>query len=178
MAIHPSLTRTITRCHRELDEMFLVHQEALLQGRFHEARVLLDCYEAPHELHKTFEDEHLLPRHASLTAPVQWQTALYDHEHRRIGRLMEGLTRQLETLMGREMTARARHRAIIALLEEEKTLKGVVEHHQEREERGLLPELDGATDDEWRATILAPFVTAWDATLAASRAMADGIAAP
>lgn len=158
--------------------MFLIHQEALVMGRFHDARILLDCYQGPHELHKTFEDDHLLPRHATLERPVQWQSSLYDHEHRRIGRLMERLVERLDTLEDCRMAAGPRRRAIITLLEEEKTLKGMVEHHQEREEKGLLPELDGATGDDWRAAILAPFGAAWEAALDHSRSIAGGIDLP
>lgn len=173
----PSLTDTIARCHRQLDELFLYHQEALLEGRFAEALVLLDCYKSPHDLHKALEDEQLLPRHAGLGDGVRWPTSLYGHEHDRIGRLLSKLEERLHGAAEQHLGGRARRRAIIALLEQEKTLKGVVEHHQEREEQGLLPELDRLADTAWRAAVLAPFTAAWDTAMAECRTITDELCA-
>jgi hypothetical protein len=53
-------------------------------------------------------------------------------------------------------------REIIAFLDKEKTFKALCEHHQEREEAGMLPELDKHTDIEWRASIIEPFLKDWN----------------
>ena len=53
-------------------------------------------------------------------------------------------------------------REIIAFLDQEKTFKGLCEHHQEREEAGMLPELDRQTDTKWCASVIEPFLKEWN----------------
>lgn len=48
--------------------------------------------------------------------------------------------------------------------------------HQEPE--GLLPQLDGASDEAWRATLRAPFTAARDSALADGRIVVEGMGLP
>jgi hypothetical protein len=156
------LTKTVIHCHQNLDELFLLHQEAVVMGSFDDATQLFDCFHDLHSLHMTFEDEKLLPELYRLDDPGRWPASLYTSEHSKVEELM-GKTRNrlLSLSKGAHSHANPR-REIIALLDWEKTLKGVCEHHQEREEQGLLPALDEQTDSEWRASIIEAFIYEWN----------------
>ncbi|MCH9049368.1 MAG: hypothetical protein IH836_10630 [Proteobacteria bacterium] len=157
-----NLKEVITKCHNVLDEIFLIHQEAVLLGKFDEAKQILDCYKVLHDLHKDFEDQHLIPMFDELGNQGQWQASLYTQEHQKINELMDNTENNLRQLSESQLDDRNLRRNIIAFLDREKTFKGYCEHHQEREEAGLLPSLDAQTDTEWRAKIIWPFVKEWE----------------
>jgi len=156
-----SLTDTIVSCHQALDEFFLVHQEAVLLGHLEAARALLAGYAELHDLHMRFEDEHLIPALAALGDAARWPAALYDSEHRKIEQLLEKVDARLVSIRPEPMSSRRFRRRLLALLDYERTFKGVSEHHQEREESGMLPELDRHRDAAWRAGVLAAFLVRW-----------------
>jgi hypothetical protein len=68
----------------------------------------------------------------------------------------------LLSLSKRQLSDKDLRREIIAFLDQEKTFKGLCEHHQEREEAGMLPELDRHSDTEWRASVIEPFLKEWN----------------
>jgi len=155
------LTEVIIQCHKGLDEIFLLHQEAVLLGNFDDAIQLLNCFKELHHLHAAFEDEKLIPKLEKLHGRERWPASLYTLEHNKVQELMGKTENNLISLSQRQLSGRDLRRAIITLLEYEKTFKGVCEHHQEREEAGLLPELDQNTDAKWRASIIEPFLKEW-----------------
>ena len=163
MSHSSSLKTIIARCHEELNRLFFLHQEAVLVGELPRAiEALLDFTQA-HDLHKDFEDTHLLPRLAELKTPGDWPVSLYHHEHNKIGDWMTRLEKQLVELNTRELAGTELHHELIELLDREKSIKGLCEHHQEREEAGMLPALDQQTDEAWRTSIIVPFVDEWQA---------------
>jgi len=162
-----SLKAVITRCHRELDQLFFVHQEAVLVGELPRAIEALHRFAEAHSLHKNFEDTHLLTRLAELDDPGDWPASLYSHEHNKIDDLLARLEEHLVRLNTRGLAGTALRAELIELLDREKSFKGVCEHHQEREEAGMLPVLDQQTDTAWRTAIIEPFVAAWRATIPA-----------
>ncbi len=153
----------IKECHRALDELFLQHQEAVLTGNFDEAGRLLDGFKEPHHLHMRFEDEVLIPKLAELGDRGRWRASLYTDEHAKIQQLLSKTEVELRYLGRAELSGSALRREIIAFLDDEKTFKGLCEHHQQREETGILPELDEQTDAGWRAAVIEPFLAAWNA---------------
>lgn len=124
--------------HRDMDELLLQHQEALIEQNMAAA---LDSYEIFHErlcAHIALENSELLPRHEKVEQP-RWRTQVYALEHERILLLADKILSRMKQPViepGPEQ-----RRWIISLLDHERVLKNVVEHHEEREEKGMLPEL-------------------------------------
>ena len=165
MSDSSSLKIVIARCHEELNRLFFLHQQAVLIGELPRAIEALHRYTLTHDLHKNFEDTYLLPRLAELETPGDWPVSLYHHEHNKIGDLMTRLEKQLLELSARELAGTELHYELIELLDREKSIKGLCEHHQEREEAGMLPALDQQTDEAWRTSIIVPFINEWQATV-------------
>ena len=163
---HPSSLQTIiSRCHEELGQLFFAHQEAVLVGDLPRAIETLQRFTEFHDLHKNFEDEHLLPRLAELDDPGDWPASLYSHEHNKIADLLTQLEAHLIKLNTQKLAGTALRAALIELLDREKSFKGLCEHHQEREEKGMLPALDRQTETAWRLSIIEPFIDEWRATV-------------
>ena len=162
MSDNAKLTDVISQCHRELDESFLRHQEAVLLGRFDEAIQLLDCFKELHDLHMGFEDDKLIPKLDGLGDWGRWPASLYTAEHAKIQELVGKTEGNLRSLSKGQLSNKDLRREIIAFLDQEKTFKGLCEHHQEREEAGMLPELDRQTDTKWRASVIEPFLKEWN----------------
>lgn len=162
MSDSTKLTEVITRCHRGLNEFFLMHQEAVLLGRFDEAIQLLNCFKELHYLHMGFEDEMLIPKLDGPGDRGRWPASLYTAEHAKVQELMGKTEKNLLPLSKGQLSDKDLRREIIAFLDQEKTFKGLCEHHQEREEAGMLPELDRQTDTEWRASVIEPFLKEWN----------------
>ncbi len=128
----------ITRCyHTVIDEVFLLQQEAVLADQLPLARELLHWFKQLLEQHIAAEDELLFPAHQSLPAATRWQTSLYSHEHQKIRQLLTELERRFD-----QLSSSPSRRCRLALLDYQHTFKNVLQHHEEREEKGLLPELD------------------------------------
>jgi len=162
MPDNSKLTEVIVRCHQELNELFLLHQEAVLLGNFDDAILLMDCFRELHHLHMSFEDESLIPGLDGLGERGRWPASLYRDEHAKVQELMGKTENNLLLLSKGQLSNKALRREIIAFLDREKTFKGLCEHHQEREEAGMLPELDRQTEAKWRASIIEPFLKEWD----------------
>ena len=145
-----------------------MHQEAVLVGDLPRAIETLQRYTEALDLHKNFEDEHLLPRLAALDDPGDWPVSLYSHEHNKIGDLLPQLEESIVQLNAQGLAGTTLRAELIELLDREKSIKGLCEHHQEREEAGMLPVLDQHTEEAWRRSIIDPFLDAWRATVSES----------
>ncbi len=136
------LVEVIHQQHLELRELFARHQEALLQGKFEEAKSCLDNFNIFQKAHMQIEDRYLLPKFAKIKRNSRWDVSVYEKEHDKISKLCNNVTNDLDWLSEQELSESEKYRNIIALLDKEKTLKGLNEHHEEREEEALLKELD------------------------------------
>ncbi len=163
-----SLQHVLARCHSQLDELFLQHQESLLQGKLEEALFLLEIYWSCHSLHSEFEDEEIFPVYRELPRPGRWDATLYDKEHQKINDLYETLRSSITTLLDRALKGSELRRGIIQLMDREKSFKGLCEHHQEREEQSLLVELDTQADSDWKMNTIGKFSDLWEAHFAES----------
>jgi hypothetical protein len=160
-----SVAEQIASCHQQLDEIFLLHQEALMQGHLQDASSILNAYNACHTVHMQFEDEVLLPKYASLEQQGKWDATLYQQEHHKIHGLYEKIEQGLLWLREQSLNSSQLRRNIISLLDREKSFKGLCEHHQEREESSLLIELDRQVNNEWREEKLNLFSQQWQQTM-------------
>jgi hypothetical protein len=155
------VTDQLAACHRQLDELFLLHQEALVQGHLEDAISILLAYNACHTLHSEFEDDVLIPAYANLEAQGKWNATLYEQEHQKINDLYSRIEQDLVCLSQQSLEPSQSRRNIIHLLDREKSFKGLCEHHQEREEASLLVELDQQLDCEWREETANLFSSRW-----------------
>ncbi len=140
------LVEIIQKQHIELRELFARHQEALLQGQFEEASSWLEHFKVCQKVHMQIEERYLFPEFAKIERTTKWDCSLYEKEHDKINQLYDNIAQDLEWLIKQELNESQKRRNIIALLDKEKTLKGLNEHHEEREEQAMLKELDAYMD--------------------------------
>lgn len=172
------LTEVVSQCHQRLDDLFLLHQEAVLLGRFGKALQLLNCFKELHHLHMRFEDEKLIPKLDGIDDRGRWPASLYTDEHAKVRDLMGKTENNLRSLGKGQLSSKELRRQIIVFLDEEKTFKGLREHHQEREEAGMLLELDNQTGNNWRVSTIKPFMNAWSDCMERNMAIVNGVELP
>ena len=134
----PTLTARILAEHQEMDELFLQHQEALLEQDWGKAQARYAAFHALLLRHIELEDSCLVPLHQQLAKP-QWRTLVYTAEHDKVLEIAQIMAERIAA--PKPENASQRLRWIIKLLDDERSLKNLVEHHNEREEKGMLPEL-------------------------------------
>ncbi len=141
------LVEIIKQQHLELRELFMRHQEMLLQMQFEDAKIWLEHFYVCQKAHMKIEESYLFPEFAKIERTSKWDVSLYEKEHDKINQLYENIVNDLNWLSEQKLDQSQKRRNIIALLDKEKTLKGLNEHHEEREEEAMLKELDDAYMD-------------------------------
>lgn len=136
------LVEIIQQQHLQLRELFACHQEALLQGDFKKARKWLDHFNTCQKAHMQIEERYLFPEFSKIKRTSRWDGSLYEKEHDKINQLYNNVVKDLDWLSEQTLGESELRRKIIALLDKEKTLKGLNEHHEEREEDAMMKELD------------------------------------
>ena len=149
-ALNPDPFVRLVREHTSLDRLFARHQEALVNRSWARAARLLESYGGHLRRHIAIEEQVLLPQCEMPGARPRWKAEVYCAEHRRIELLLGKNREQLAHARRRGMTATA----LIALLDEEKTLKHLVGHHHTREEAALFPELRRGLSGEVRKQLM------------------------
>lgn len=122
--------------HRLLTRLFALHQESLLDRDWVRAQQLLERYCLRMQRHIELEERYLLPPSDTAATGMRWGDEVYRAEHRRIMLLLE---RIVERVM-RAARRGARAAGLITLLDQERTLKHLIEHHHHREEMALFNE--------------------------------------
>lgn len=138
--------------HKALKELFLQHQEALLDGDLTRAGKRLDEFEGRLLHHIREEEELLLPVYKRAGAIPGGPPALFTGEHKRMQELLAGFKQVLSSL---EQSPDGRKRGILWLLDRQATFKNLMEHHDLREANILYPALDRVTSEAERREILA-----------------------
>jgi hemerythrin-like domain-containing protein len=139
--------------HKELDEMFLLHQEALLYLDLDRAVEILWEYEAKLLAHMKAEEELLLPIYQERAGRVPGgPVELFLGEHKKMRAFLQEFHKAIVQMQAEE-SARLR-RSVLALLDRQFMYKHLVEHHDLREKNILYPWLDRITSDEERARLL------------------------
>jgi len=136
------LVDIIHKQHLDLRELFMQHQEFLLQGKFGDALTSLNHYDVCHRAHAQLEERYLFPEFEKLERQSKWDVNLYEKEHEKIIILFENISEGLNWLSEQQLSESQLRRNIVALLDKEKTFKGLTKHHEEREEEGMLVDLD------------------------------------
>lgn len=162
------LVSLIHKQHLELRELFMRHQEALLQARFDEAMNWLSRFHTCLSAHMLMEEIHLFPEFAGIERETRWDVDLYEMEHGKIRQLYEILARDLAWLREQSLSDSDLRRNIITLLDKEKTFKGMLEHHEEREEDAMLKEMMEQLPDERINELVEVANAAWEEVIRAT----------
>ena len=155
------LVNIIHKQHLDLRELFTQHQEFLLQGQFDEALAYLSNYDICHQAHAELEERYLFPEFAKIERQSRWDISLYEKEHEKIASLFETISNDLYWLSEQQLTESQIRRNIIALLDKEKTFKGLTKHHEEREEEAMLKELDEQLDAKHMKQLVSDIKYTW-----------------
>ena len=135
-------------------ELLLEHQEAMVRGDLESARDLIAELQGELQAHIRHEEERLIPL---LEERGGWgrigEPRYYREEHERILMLVAGL---VEVTNGLEMSDPRIHRDIALLIGREQVFRSLLEHHDERERKGLFPDLERVTSPEEQALLLEP----------------------
>jgi hemerythrin-like domain-containing protein len=132
--------------HRLLMQLLTMHQEALLIDDMTLAFNIFDLFTDALQRHLDVENNLLLPLHRTLVQEYRWPSLVYEKEHDKLLQMAARVRRELAGLAG--LKGRARRLAILEQLDYQRSFKAVMEHHEEREEQALLPELDACSDSE------------------------------
>jgi hypothetical protein len=152
--------------HQELEDIFLLHGECLLEGELSLAREVLETYRALLRLHMQHEETVLFPLYLEVGVAPRFPLLLYSGQHKKLNALLDAIIRRLHGLEGRGSAVR---RQVLSVFDQETTFKHLVEHHDGAERDGLFARLDEAVVSERAQTLLAPL---WDEWWAARSAIA------
>jgi hemerythrin-like domain-containing protein len=163
-----SISDMVSFFHRDMDEYILLHQEALLVQDIELAKSVFALFRNMLESHIDIENRILFPLFEShleingLSAACnalptdcdndntsnqpRWPLFLYQKEHDKLLMMMDKAERMVNSLHAMSDSSQQR-RAILQVLEYQRSFKNVIEHHEEREEIAFLPELDKALSD-------------------------------
>lgn len=137
--------------HKDLDELFFMHQCKLLNRDYDVALEILEQYEQALLIHIKDENENLIPIYAkrgNIAKGGAVQMFLDEHEklanHLVLFKVeVKGLSNEKEV-----------EKRLLWLLERESFFKKLCDHHDIRETNFLYPELDRITTDEEKIELL------------------------
>lgn len=141
---------TLASEHVALEQLFARHQEALVTRAWARAARLLEHYRKRLQYQIQLEERYLLPYSIQEQASGSEQTSIYMAEHRRLEALLEKAGTRLALARRRGVTAGV----LIALLDEEKTIKHVIGYHYQREETVLFTVLRQSLPEEIRSGLV------------------------
>lgn len=131
-----SARRRLEREHRVLERLLEAHQVALVTGNRSRAAHYLHRYRDLLTSHLHVEEPFLAAADEGIRS-TRWPVTTYRAEHRKLLALLDRLLIRFESLSRDSLDPLQ----LIALIEQEKVLKGVAEHHHQREEQDLYPAL-------------------------------------
>lgn len=143
--------------HRDLDQLFLEHQRALLRLNIKLAATLLDQYEKQLLDHIRDEEELMLPLYRDRAAiPVGGAPEIFTGEHEKL--------RQFLLLFREEMSkleaADDLEKDVLFLIDSQHLFKRLLVHHDTREKKMLYPLLDEVTTQPERDSLFERLVLA------------------
>jgi len=140
--------------HEGFEESLLEHQEAMVRGDLESARDLIAELQEELRVHIRHEEERLLP---VLEERGGWgrigEPRYYREEHEKIQLMVAALVEATNAL---DTTDPAMHRDVALLIGREQAFRSLLEHHDERERKGLFPDLERVTTPEEQALLLEP----------------------
>jgi hemerythrin-like domain-containing protein len=137
--------------HESLNELFLLHQEALLRLDLETAAERLRIYERELRAHMRVEEDLLMPVYERAGRIAGGPPEFFIGEHRR---MLEFLARFAATLDDLKEERGARAPRVIRLFDEEAMFKSLRDHHDMRERNILFPALDRVTGEAERRELI------------------------
>lgn len=134
-----------------------LHQQALIEQNMPLAMALYELLEENLQLHIRLENELVFSQHCQLET-TRWPSSLYLAEHNKITDLLQQCRHRLQNPKTQNGNLKP---WIIQTLDFQRTLKNVLEHHEEREEMTLLPELDKQLDKYLKTDLIKELNEQW-----------------
>jgi hemerythrin-like domain-containing protein len=141
----------VLKIHERLNELFLLHQEALLRLDLELAAERLRIYERELRAHIRVEEYLLMPVYERAGKIAGGPPEFFVGEHRR---MLEFLTRFASTLGELKEEGGDPARRVIRLFDEEATFKSLCDHPDMRERNIFFPALDRVTDEAERRELI------------------------
>jgi hemerythrin-like domain-containing protein len=142
---------SLLEIHEHLNEMLLLHQEALLVLDVGLALERLKQFELELRAHMRVEEDLLLPVYARAGRIQGGPIEFYTGEHKRMLEFLARFTENLEALRANPANLK---RGILKLFDEQALFKQLMQHHDMREQNILYPTLDKVTSEEERRDLL------------------------
>jgi len=142
---------SVLEIHNVLKELFLQHQDALLDLDFGRARERLGEFERRLLSHIREEEELLLPVFERAGTIPGGSPVLFTGEHKKMVELLQDFKRALSSLGESQYGLK---RSVLWLLDRQATFKNLMEHHNLREANIFYPTLDRVTSEVERREIL------------------------
>jgi len=138
--------------HRDLDEVFLEHQRALIRLELDRAQALLNKYEAQLLAHIRDEETLMIPLYRErVSAPVGGAAEIFLGEHEKIRQFVALFKQEI----GKLNLMDDLERGVLFLLDSQHLFKRLLVHHDTRERKILYPLLDQVTSEEERLVLFA-----------------------
>ena len=138
--------------HRQLDELFFVHQRALLRLDLKTATGALEAYEAQLLAHMRDEEKLMIPLYRERAeAPVGGASEIFLGEHDKLRQYLILFREELTKLAGVADV----ERGVLFLLDSQHIFKRLLVHHDSRERKMLYPLLDQVTTEQERECLFA-----------------------
>ena len=150
---------TLLETHTILRELFVQHQEALLDLDLPHALERLEEFERRLQHHIWEEESVLLPIYERAGAIPGGPPVLFTGEHQRMREFLAHFKHALSSLATHP--AGELKRGILWLLDRQASFKGLMEHHDQRESNLFYPTLDRVTTEAERREILTRCGAAW-----------------
>lgn len=137
--------------HRQLDELFFVHQSALMRLDHQKAAEALREFEKQLLLHIRDEEELMLPVYRErVAAPVGGTVAIFEGEHAKLRQYLALFKEELTGLKSAEDL----ERRVLFLIDSQHIFKRLLVHHDTRERKMLYPLLDEVVTETERVALL------------------------
>ena len=136
--------------HRELDELFFRHQQALMRIEIDRAEGLLAEYSHDLLAHIRDEEKVMLPIYEErVNAPIGGAVDIFIAEHEKLRQFLALFAAEIEKI--REMDDA--ERGVLFLIDSQHLFKRLLVHHDTRERKILYPLLDQVTTEAERAEL-------------------------
>jgi hemerythrin HHE cation binding domain-containing protein len=133
--------------HRQLDDLFLQHQRALMRLDLNRAASLLDEYEVQLLAHIRDEEELMIPLYQErAAAPIGAAAEIFLGEHEKLRRFLGLFKEEMEKIRKSDDI----ERGALFLIDSQHLFKRLLVHHDTREKKMLYPLLDEVTSEAER----------------------------
>lgn len=149
---------SLLETHDHLDELFLLHQEALIMMNFELASELLAAYRKLLAIHIEQEELELLPLFERAGAVPRAPVVLFTGQHRKLTSHLDKIALGLAEASQSEEP----RRLVIALLELETAFKHLNEHHDGAEVEYFYPTLEKMATSAEHADVVSRCWNQWN----------------